>query len=155
VARVPAPSPEPAAPADAFVVHDDTGSPSEHVPSAHELEVAAEAEAIAHVVEDDDTLNMPAPGPEAFAPRRLPVRPKRELISRTVGFKQTIIPVLLSQGVLLSLIAIYLLAAGEDSPLAGNMWIPFSLLGIGLVLLLLWVITGLQVRAQLAKAAAV
>jgi hypothetical protein len=77
------------------------------------------------------------------------------LISRTVGFKQTIIPVLLSQGVLLSVIAIYLLAAGEDSPLAGNMWIPFSLLGIGLVLLLLWVITGLQVRAQLAKAAAV
>src|SRR5205085_12008245 len=98
---------------------------------------------IAHVVEDDDMLNMPAPGPEAFAPRRPVVRPKRELISRTVGFKQTLIPVLLSQGVLLSLIAIYLLALGEESPLAGFTWIPLSRLGVGLVLLLFWVITGL------------
>ena len=135
------------------MVHDDTGSPSEHVPSAHELELAAGADAIAHIVEDDDTLNLPAPGPEAFAPRRPPVRPKRELVSRTVGFKQTLIPILLSQGVLLPLIATYLLVLGEESPLAGHAWIPLSLLGIGLVLLLFAVITMLQVRNQLAKVA--
>ena len=150
----PQPPPEPPAPADAFFVHDDTGSPSEHAPSAHELEVAAEAEAIAHVVEDDDTLNMPAPGPEAFAPRRPVARPKRELVSRTVGFKQTLIPILLSQGALLPLIATYLLVLGEESPLAGHAWIPLSLLGIGLVLLLFAVLTMLQVRHQLAQMAA-
>jgi hypothetical protein len=139
-------------PGNAFFVHDNTAAPSEHVPTAHELEVAAEADAIAHVVEDDDTLNMPAPGPEAFAPRRPPVRPKRERVSRTVGFKQTLIPVLLSQGILLPLIAIYLLVLGEESPLAGHTWIPLSLLGVGLVLLLFWLITALQVRNQLAQA---
>lgn len=124
------------------------------MPSAHELEVAAEADAIAHVVEDDDTLNMPTPGPEAFAPRRPVVRPKRELVSRTVGFKQTLIPILLSQGVLFPLIATYLLVLGEESPLAGHAWIPLSLLGIGLVLLLFAVVTMLQVRNQLAQMAA-
>lgn len=154
MAPLPEPPAPPPPPPDAFVVHDDTGSPSEHAPSAHELAVAAEAEAIAHIVEDDDTLNLPAPGPEAFAPRRPVVRPKRELVSRTVGFKQTLIPILLSQGVLLPLIATYLLALGEESPLAGDAWIPLSLLVIGLVMLLFAVITMLQVRNQLAQMAA-
>jgi hypothetical protein len=148
-------SPQPPAPSgDAFVVHDDTVAPSAHHLSDHDAEVAREAEAIAHVVEDDDTLNMPAPGPEAFAPRPAPVRPKRQSVSRTVEFKQTIIPVMLTQGVLLPGIAVYVLALGDESPLVGNAWIPFTLLGIGLLMLLFAGLTMLQVRHQLAHAAA-
>ena len=105
-------------------------------------------------MEDDDTLNLPAPGPEAFAPRPAPPRPKRRPVSRTVEFKQTIIPVLLTQGVLLPAMAAYLFALGEESPLVGHAWIPLTLLGIGLLMLLFAGLTMLQVRHQLAQAAA-
>jgi hypothetical protein len=152
---MPPPAAPPVAPpaGDAFVVHDDTAVPSEHHLSDHDAAVAAEAEAIAHVVEDDDTLNLPAPGPEAFAPRRAPARPRRTPMSRTVEFKQTLIPILLTQGLLLPGIAAYLLSLGEVSPLAGHSWIPLTLLGIGVALLLLAGLTMLQVRHQLASSA--
>jgi hypothetical protein len=146
-------APPPAPAAEPFVVYDDV-APSEHHLSDHDREVAAEADAIAHVVEDDDTLNLPAPGPEAFAPRPPKPRPKRELVSRTVGYKQTLIPVLLTQGVLLPGIGIYLLALGDESPLVGHTWIPLTLLAIGAVLLLFAALTMLQVKTQLAQEAA-
>jgi hypothetical protein len=148
----PAPPPPPPA-AEPVVVYDDV-APSDHHLSDHDRAVAAEADAIAHVVEDDDTLNLPAPPPEAFAPRPPKPRPKRELVSRTVAFKQTLIPVLLTQGVLLPGIGAYLLSLGEESPLVGHAWIPLSLLVIGAVLLLFAALTMLQVKAQLAQEAA-
>jgi hypothetical protein len=147
------PAPAPPPPAEPFVVYDDV-APSEHHLSDHDREVAAEADAIAHVVEDDDTLNLPAPPPEAFAPRPPRPRPKRELVSRTVGYKQTLIPILLTEGVLLPGMGAYLFALGDESPLAGHLWIPLSLLAIGAVLLFFAAVTMLQVRNQLAREAA-
>jgi hypothetical protein len=118
---------------------------------AHEAAIAAEAEAVAHIVEDDDTLNMPAPAPETFAYRPLPARPRKELLSRTVEFKQTLIPILLTLGVLFMGIATWSLVLGEESPVAGSALIPFSLLGMGAVMLLFAVLTMFQVRNQLAQ----
>lgn len=127
-------------------------SPEEQFVS-HEAEVEAEAQAIAHVVEDDDTLNLPAPSPEMLAHRPLPSRAKKELISRTVGFKQTLIPILLTMGVMMAGIAAWSFALGEESPVAAAAWIPMAVLGIGAVMLVLAVITMLQVRSQLNKTA--
>ena len=144
-----------APPAQAFVPPPREPVIDERTPEeraiAHEAQVAAEAEAVAHIVEDDDTLNMPAPAPEALAHRPLPPRPRGELLSRTVAFKQTLIPVLLTMGVLLSAIATWSFMLGEESPLASSAWITISLFVIGVVMLLFAVLTMFQVRHQLAR----
>jgi hypothetical protein len=117
---------------------------------AHDQEVAREADAVAHIVEDDDTLNMPAPTPDMIAYRRpAPPPRKRVHLSRTLGFKQTIIPILLTMGVLLPAIAGWNFALGEESPIADAVWIPLTLLGIGVIMLVLGVITMFQVKHQL------
>jgi uncharacterized membrane protein (DUF485 family) len=120
---------------------------------AHEAEVAAEAEAVAHVVEDDDTLNMPAPSAESLAHRPPRPRAQKELMSRTAGFKQTLIPILLTMGVLLPAIAGYSMFLGEESPMATATWIPMLLMGMGVVMLVFAVVTMLQVKNQLDKQA--
>jgi hypothetical protein len=119
---------------------------------AHEAAVAAEAEAVAHIVEDDDMLNLPAPSPEAFAHRPALPRPKRELLSRTLGFKQTLIPILLTLGVLLAGSASWSFAIGEESPISGELLTESSLLIVGLLLLAFGVFTMFQVRSQLNSA---
>ncbi len=146
-ARAPAPPPPPIAPpVQQFVAPEP---PSEERIIDHEAEVEAEAQAIAHVVEDDDTLNMPAPSAEMLAHRPRPPRARGELLSRTVGFKQTLIPILLTMGVMLAGIAAWSFALGEESPVAAEGWITVAVLGIGAVMLVLAVITMLQVRSQL------
>ena len=119
--------------------------------AAREAEVQAEAEAVAHVVEDDDTLNLPAPSAETLYHRRRAPGAQRELISRTVGFKQTMIPILLTMGVLLAGIAGWSFSLGEESPIASALWIPIALLVIGVIMLILGAVTMLQVKAQLER----
>jgi len=117
---------------------------------SHEQEVARGAEGLAHVVEDDDTLNMPAATPDMIAYRRpAPPPRKRVHLSRTVGFKQTIIPTLLTLGVLLPALALWSFLLGEESPVYGANWIPLTLLGIGAVMLVFAVVTMFQVKHQL------
>jgi len=110
----------------------------------------AEADAVAHVVEDDDTLNMPAPSAEAFA-HRPASRAKKQLLARTVGFKQTMIPILLTAGVILIGVTVWSFVLGDESPLAQLAYVAFSLLGIGIVLLAFAVVTMLQVKHQIAR----
>ena len=136
-------------------MHDEPAqeelSPEEQA-LAHEAEVAAEAEAVAHVVEDDDTLNLPAPSAEMLAHRPAPPkRPQRELLSRTVGFKQTLIPILFVMGVMMAGVGAYCLMLGEESPVAAAAWIPMVLIATGALLLLFLAITMLQVHNQLKK----
>ena len=118
---------------------------------AHEQEVARGADAMAHIVEDDDTINMPTPTAEMIGYRR-PAPPPRQRVhlSRTVGFKQTIIPTLLTLGVLLPALAGWSFALGEESPLVDEPWIPLTVLGIGVLMLISAVVTMFQVRHQLA-----
>jgi hypothetical protein len=142
--HVPVGPPQPAAGGGGFV----PANPA----AGHGAEVAAEADAIARVVEDDDTLNLPAPPPETLGVRRAPPkRPQRQLASRTVEFKQTLIPILLMMGLLMTGLGVWVTAMGEESPLLTATWIPKALVGIGAVLLLFAVVTMLQVRSQLMK----
>lgn len=64
------------------------------------------------------------------------------------------IPSLLVLGILLPALAGWHFALGEESPVAGNNWVVYVALGIGVVMLLFGVLTMLQVRAQLAREAA-
>jgi len=161
--RQPAPPPAPVAPPPPFeppappveeVFEATIEEPAELTPAeqaaAHEAEVLAEAEAVGHVVEDDDTLNLPAPPPEALAHRRAP-RVQRELASRRVGFKQTMIPILLTMGVLFTGIAVWSFSMGEESPVFEEPKIPISVLVVGVLMLGFGIFTMLQVRAQLAR----
>jgi hypothetical protein len=125
----------------------------EELAAAHAAELEAEAAAVAHVIEDDDTLNLPAPSPDMLVHRPAPPRPKRELLSRTLGFKQTLIPILLTMGVLMIGIAAWSFALGEESPIAGDRVIHLSLLAIGVVMLGFGVLTMFQVKSQLNSAA--
>jgi len=122
----------------------------------HEQEIAAEAEAIAHVIEDDDMLNLPAPPPETLGRHHRPAPPRgpRNLRSRSSSFKQTMIPSLLVLGVLLPALAGWHFILGDESPIAGNSWIALVLLSFGVVMLAFAILTMLQVRAQLAGDAA-
>jgi hypothetical protein len=139
-----APKPRPSMPQGAQAAAPDAAS------LAHQQEVAREAEAMAHIVEDDDTLNMPAASPDLLAHRRpAPPPRKRVVLSRTVGFKQTLIPILLTLGVLLPGIAVWSFALGEESVIAGIPWVAFMLMGIGLVMLALAALTMVQVKHQL------
>lgn len=124
----------------------------EELAAAHEAEVAAEAEAVARVVEDDDTLNLPSLPTETLMAKRRP-SPQRQLASRTVHFKQTLIPILLTMGILLPALALWSMILGDESPIASDRWIALALLGMGIVMLLFGVMTMLQVRAQLAHEA--
>jgi hypothetical protein len=139
-------------PAEAFVVHDEPSA--EELAARHEADLTMEADAVAHVVEDDDTLNLPPPPEEVFGARRPPPgRPRREPLFRTLHFKQTLIPILLTMGVLLSGIAAWTFSMGEESPLATDLWIPGVVLGIGVLMLLFAALTMLQVKSQLAASA--
>jgi len=113
-----------------------------------------EADAVAHVVEDDDTLNLPSEE-MLSTPRKALPRPQHEPMLRTLAFKQTMIPILLTMGVLLSGIAVWVFTLGEESPVAGAAWIPAAVLGIGAVMLIFAVVVMLQVRGQLAASASV
>jgi hypothetical protein len=141
-ASAPAPPPPPTPPVEA------ASSPAEPQAVDHEAELAAEAEAVAHVVEDDDTLNLPAASPESILHPKRP-RPKREPMIKTVEFKQTLIPVLLTMGVLLPALGGYGLVLGDASPIADQKWVGVAVIAIGGVMLAFAVLTMLQVKYQL------
>jgi hypothetical protein len=130
---------------------DNTYAAPPEAPVDHDAEIAAEAEAVAHVVEDDDTLNLPAAPAESIGRVRRAPGGRRELMSRTVGFKQTLIPILLTMGVMLPALGGYCLALGDESPLVNAVWIPWALVGIGAVMLVFAGLTMLQVKHQLGQ----
>jgi hypothetical protein len=130
-----------------------TPRPAEPELDAHAAELAREADAVAHVVEDDDTLNLPAPTPDMLAHRRAaPPAPRRAPIARTVGFKQTLIPILLTLGLLLPGLAFWSFALGEESPISATPGIAIALIATGVIMLIFALITMLQVKHQLDQA---
>jgi hypothetical protein len=122
-------------------------------PIDHEAELAAGADAVAHIIEDDDTLNLPAASPESILRPRQRPRPKRELMFRTVHFKQTIIPIMLTLGVLLPALGGYCLWMGDESPLPEGKSVPVTIVGLGVVMLAFAVLTMLQVKHELGQRA--
>jgi hypothetical protein len=106
-------------------------------------------------VDDDDVAIVPAPDASVFAPRRKPTttadaRAKAARHKR-IEFRRTLIPILLTCGVLSIAFAVVPLAMGTDSvavTLPG--WITPTLLATGAVLLVLAGLNMAGVRAMLA-----
>jgi hypothetical protein len=108
-------------------------------------------------LDDDDAVIVPAPDLSAFAPRPHARRPvgvgRHAAIYQTIEFRRTIIPVLLTCGVLTTAFGSLKYALGEDSPLADlPRWLPIGLFITGAMLLGLAVVNMLSVRQQLLEA---
>lgn len=134
-------------------------------PAAPPTTVWSEAEAAevrAHVdgesgdviIDDDDAVIMPAPEPEVFAPHA-PAKPAVSAagMPRSLGFRRTVIPILLTCGVLLIGIGALKWVGGDDSLFSEMSTIMSATLGgSGVFLLLVAVLNMMQVRAELAQA---
>jgi hypothetical protein len=110
------------------------------------------------VVNDDDdvAVNVPAPEPEVFAYRAPATKSPAGTVHilKSLVWRRTVIPILLTCGVLLIGIGSLRWLGGAESIFA-DMSIPLSatLCGSGLFLLLVAVLNMLQVKAELAAAA--
>lgn len=107
---------------------------------------------------DDDAVIVPAPEPEVFAPHAPPPAPVAKTAGpariRSLAWRRTVIPILLTCGVLLIGIGALRWIGGADSVFA-DMTIPMSALlcGSGAFLLLVAVLNMLAVRSEMAAAA--
>ena len=93
---------------------------------------------------EDDLLAAPAPDPSVFAPRRS----TRDLIAeRRIHNRRTLIPILLTCGVLMPAVGSLKWLMGPESPFASwSIWAPVALGACGAVLLTLAVANMLQVK---------
>jgi hypothetical protein len=102
---------------------------------------------------DDDAVIVPPPDPTVFAPRPAPRAPARLHRVQTLEFKRTIIPILLTLGVICPTLALVGFLAPATSPLSvlRSAWFSIPFILIGLLNLALAVITMLQVRDELQR----
>jgi hypothetical protein len=128
-------------PSDDLVVTDDAMSEEE----------AAEAEA-------DDMMMAPAAPVEYLA--HTPAKPKHDprlQVLKSLSFRRTLIPILLTTGALLLVLCAGVFVVGADSPFANlrtsaNVWIPIAMAITALLLLGLAAFNMLHVRYQLMQA---
>jgi hypothetical protein len=95
----------------------------------------------------DDILAAPAPDASVFAPRR----PTRDLrAERQIHKRRTLIPILLTCGVLMPAVGALKWVRGPESPFAAwPLWAPIALIACGVVLLLLASGNMIQVRQMM------
>jgi len=95
----------------------------------------------------DDIVAAPAPDASVFAPRR----PTRDLVAdRQIHNRRTLIPILLTCGVLMPAVGALKWVRGPESPFsAWPVWAPIALGACGVVLLLLAVANMMQVRQMM------
>jgi hypothetical protein len=95
----------------------------------------------------DDILAAPAPDASVFAPRR----PTRDLVAdRQIHHRRTLIPILLTCGVLMPAVGALKWLRGPESPFAAwPVWAPIALAACGVVMLLLAVVNMMQVRQMM------
>jgi hypothetical protein len=98
----------------------------------------------------DEILAAPAPDASVFAPRRS----TRDLVAeRHIYNRRTVIPILLTCGVLMPAVGALKWLRGPESPFsAWPVWAPLVLAGCGVVLLLLAVANMMQVRQMMRRA---
>jgi hypothetical protein len=163
-ARTPEPTPEPtrASPRDA-VEAPPTAAPSRDsngdriVVRVHPVVRPADhAAALSAVRVDDDAVDMPAPPPEVFAPRagRGAQAARRDPLRRAIHWRRTLIPVLLTLGLLMPALggAWFVLVPDDSIFKLFRRTIPTVLLAVGPVLLILAIVNMIQVRAMIRAA---
>jgi hypothetical protein len=107
------------------------------------------------IIDDDDSVIVPAPEASVFMPKAKPItsadaRAKIQKKKR-LEYRRTLIPILLTTGVMLLIFGVLKFLAGPDSQLANIPgWAPLMLLGIGVFLLVLAGINMLSVKHELA-----
>jgi hypothetical protein len=102
-------------------------------------------------MEDDDAVIVPAPDPAVFVHCPAPRPPVRVHRVQTLEFKRTIIPILLTLGVVCPALALVGLLAPPTSPLSvlRSGWFAGPFVLIGVLNLALAVVTMLQVKHEL------
>lgn len=137
-----------------------TAAPVDATPAAHD-DVAVSSQMLSSALEnvvDSDEVDMPAPEARVFAGKTLPPRPKRLPLYARLGFRRTLIPILITMGLCLPTLGIWWFALDADNPFRNPdlpfppLALPVALLGVGAVMLALAVMNMLQVRKQLAAA---
>ena len=117
----------------------------------HRGDAHSAAELLGEVTEDDDDIGITLPPPDALAhpPAAAPAPTGRQ--APTLSFQRTLIPVLLTCGVLLIFTGAMRWVAGDDSPF-GTFSGPLSLIMLvgGALVLFVGVLNVLYVRAMLA-----
>ena len=101
------------------------------------------------VIDDDDSVIVPAPDPSVFEYRTKTAAQAREKVARAknMQFFRTLIPILLTCGVLLLVFASLKFTSGADSMLSDlPIWIPAVLVVMAIVLLSLAVMLMLVVK---------
>jgi hypothetical protein len=105
--------------------------------------------------EDDDAMLAPAPDAAFLAAHTLSYKPPKVHVPQGPGAKQTIVPILLTSGVLLIAFGLLKFLLGPDSPYSGLPgWVVAMVFGMGALLVGLGVLTAFQVKAQLERQAA-
>jgi hypothetical protein len=106
---------------------------------------------LANVIDDDDAVIVPAPGPAVFAHRPAPpALTKRVPLHARLGFRRTMIPILLTLGLALPVTAIWWMIQEDDSPIRELGWqFPVTLTVIGIVMLGLGILNMVQVKRQM------
>jgi hypothetical protein len=104
-------------------------------------------DAVDERVGGDDMMAAPAPDASVFAPRRS----TRDLVAeRRIRNRRTLIPILLTCGVLMPAVGALKWLRGPESPFSvWPIWAPLALIGFGIVLLLLAVANMMQVRRMM------
>ncbi|HEY7087512.1 MAG TPA: hypothetical protein VH518_05440 [Tepidisphaeraceae bacterium] len=107
-------------------------------------------EAPTPLIEDDDIVIVPAPTPDVFLPRQRPAPPPRASLLASMRLRRTLIPILLTSGVMLPTLGILWFMTDEESPFRRvGMGVPVTLIVVGAVLLLLGLVNAFQVKHQL------
>ncbi len=130
-------------------------APVESIATSESPSSEESAEALGHVIEDDDRMVAPAPSPEVFAPKALSPRPVHGSILKTLAFRRTSIPVLLTLGLVLLIVGSLKFLRDPESPFAAlSLWLVLTVMVMGLILIGLGVFNMILVKQQLeAKAA--
>lgn len=98
----------------------------------------------------DDLVNVPAPSMDVFRSRRKPAAPARIPMHRSIEFRRTIVPILLTFGLTLPILGGSWFATDEDSPfrLLGQ-GLPLALICIGVMLLGIGLLNVVQLKREL------
>jgi len=108
----------------------------------------------AAVSPEDDLVPVPPPAADVFLPRSPAPRPFSGSRLRWLELKRTLIPVLLSGGVMLAVLGCLWFMTEPDSPFRDSgIWLPWTLLGTGLGLFVVGLLNALQVRHLLKQQA--
>src|SRR5262245_41296130 len=96
---------------------------------------------------DDDAVIAPAPTPDVFLPKHRPAPPPRSPLLRSMFLRRTLIPIMLTAGIMFPTLGLLWFTTDTTSPFrrAGD-WVPFTLIGAGMVLLLLGLVNALHVK---------